>query len=312
MRAAILREYGAPPEPGDFQEPEAAEGQEVIEVLAAGLNPVDISIASGTFYGGRPELPCVVGREGVGRRTGGERVYFDGPVAPFGSFAQRAPIDPDGAIPLPDGLDEALAICCGIAGLAAWLGLEWRAGLRRGETVLVLGASGVVGQVALQAARLMGAGRVVAAARSREGLERARQLGADATVQMAEVDDLAAAFAQAAGGGVDVIVDPVWGDPASAAIQAANRGGRLVQIGQSAGPHAVLSSAAVRGRLLEILGHASSAAPREVKRAAYERMAAHAAAGDLRVEVERIPLEDVASAWARQQASPHHKLVIVP
>ena len=312
MRAAILREYGAPPEPGDFREPQAGEGQEVVEVLAAGLNPVDISIASGTFYGGRPALPCVVGREGVGRRAGGERVYFDAAVAPFGSFAQHVPIESDAAIPLPDGLDEALANCCGIAGLAAWLGLEWRAGLRRGETVLVLGASGVVGQVALQAARLLGAGRVVAAARSPGGLERAGQLGADATVQIGAVDDLAAAFAQAAGGGVDVIVDPVWGEPASAAVRAANLGGRLVQIGQSAGPDALISSAAVRGRMLEILGHANFAAPREIKRAAYERMADHAAAGELRIEVERVPLEDVADAWARQQASPRHKLVIVP
>jgi NADPH:quinone reductase-like Zn-dependent oxidoreductase len=312
VRAAILREYGAPPEPGEFRDPQPGDGQELVEVLAAGLNPVDISIASGTFYGGRPELPCVAGREGVGRRADGERVYFDGPAPPFGSFAQRAPIDSQDAIPLPEGLDEALAVCFGIAGLAAWLGLEWRAGLRRGETVLVLGASGVVGQVAVQAARLLGAGRVVAAARSGEGLQRAGGLGADATVQIGAVDDLAGAFAEAAGGGVDVVVDPVWGEPAAAAIQAANRGGRLVQIGQSAAPEALISSAAVRGRVLEILGHTNFAAPGEIKRAAYERMAAHAAAGELRMEVERIPLEDVAGAWARQQASPRHKLVIVP
>jgi len=312
VRAAILHEYGVPPEPGEFRDPEPGDGQEVVEVLAAGLNPVDVSIASGTFYGGRPPLPCVVGREGVGRRIGGERVYFDGSAPPFGSFAQRAPIDPQDAIPLPEGLDEALAVCFGIAGLAAWLGLEWRGGLRQGETVLVLGASGVVGRVAVQAARLLGATRVVAAARSREGLEQAVELGADATVQIGAVDDLAGALAEAAGGGVDVILDPVWGEPAAAALQAANRGGRLVQIGQSAGPEALISSAAVRGRVLEILGHTNFAAPREIKRAAYERMAAHAAAGELRLDVERVPLEDVADAWARQQASPHRKLVIVP
>jgi NADPH:quinone reductase-like Zn-dependent oxidoreductase len=312
VRAAILHEYGVPPEPGEFRDPEPGDGQEVVEVLAAGLNPVDVSIASGTFYGGRPPLPCVVGREGVGRRAGGERVYFDGSAPPFGSFAQRAPIDPQDAIPLPEGLDEALAVCFGIAGLAAWLGLEWRGGLRQGETVLVLGASGVVGRVAVQAARLLGATRVVAAARSREGLEQAVELGADATVQIGAVDDLAGALAEAAGGGVDVILDPVWGEPAAAALQAANRGGRLVQIGQSAGPEALISSAAVRGRVLEILGHTNFAAPREIKRAAYERMAAHAAAGELRLDVERVPLEDVADAWARQQASPHRKLVIVP
>jgi NADPH:quinone reductase-like Zn-dependent oxidoreductase len=269
-------------------------------------------LSYGPLHSPPPPLPCVVGREGVGRRAGGERVYFDGSAPPFGSFAQRAPIDPQDAIPLPEGLDEALAVCFGIAGLAAWLGLEWRGGLRQGETVLVLGASGVVGRVAVQAARLLGATRVVAAARSREGLEQAVELGADATVQIGAVDDLAGALAEAAGGGVDVILDPVWGEPAAAALQAANRGGRLVQIGQSAGPEALISSAAVRGRVLEILGHTNFAAPREIKRAAYERMAAHAAAGELRLDVERVPLEDVADAWARQQASPHRKLVIVP
>ena len=312
MRAAVLREYGAAPEPQEFDEPEPAGGQLVVDVLAAGLNPVDVSIASGTFYGGVPELPYVVGREGVGRDPDGRRVYFDGPVAPFGSFAQHTLIQPESAIPLPEGVDDGLAVCCGIAGLAAWLALEWRAGLRQGETVLVLGASGVVGLIGVQAARLLGAGRVVAAARSPEGLERAAKLGADATVRIGEPDDLAQAFREASGGGVDVVVDPLWGEPAAAAIEATNRGARVIQIGQSAGPRASISSAAVRGRLLSILGHTNFAAGPEVKRAAYSRMVEHAAAGELTAEVERVALEDVAEAWRRQREAPHHKLVIAP
>lgn len=312
MRAAVLRAYGETPRPEEFPEPEVAEGQAVLEVLAAGLNPVDLRIASGTFYGGRPELPSVVGREGIGRTPGGERVYFDGPVAPFGSFAQRAPIESGSGIPIPEGVDEALAVSCGVAGLAAWLGLEWRAELREGETVLVLGASGVVGQIGVQAARLLGAARVVAAARSGDGLERASRLGADATVQIGEVDDLAEAFRQASDGGVDVVLDPVWGEPAAAAIEAGKFGARLVQIGESAGSHASIASAAVRGRMMKILGHTNFAAPPEVRRAAYTRMVEHAAAGELSVEVERVPLDDVADAWERQRSAPRHKLVIVP
>jgi NADPH2:quinone reductase len=312
VRAAVLRRYGEPPQPEDFDEPEAGEGEDVVEVLAGGLNPVDISIASGTFYAGSPPLPYVAGREGVGRTPAGGRVYFDGPVAPFGSFAERAAIDAASAIELPDGLDDGLAVSLGIAGLAAWLALEWRARLGEGETVLVLGASGVVGQVAVQGARLLGAGRVVAAARSREGLRRAQALGADATVALGDPDDLTAALREACDGGADVVVDPVWGEPAAAAIEAANANARVVQIGQSAGPQATIASAAVRGRSLAILGHTNFAAPREVKRAAYLRMAGHAAAGELTVPVERVALDDVAAAWERQRESPHHKLVIVP
>lgn len=313
MRAAILHEYGQPPQPGVTDEPEAAgDGQTVVEVLAAGLNPVDVSIASGAFHGGSPPLPYVVGREGVGRMAGGERVYFDSPVAPSGSFAERAAIETAGSVAVPEGLDDALAVCFGIAGVAAWLALEWRAQLRAGETVLVLGASGVVGQIAVQAARLLGAGRVVAAARDPDGLERAGRLGADATVRLDDADDLAAAFRDAAGGPIDVVIDPLWGAPAAAAVEAMGERARLVQLGQSAGATAELASAPVRGKLASILGYVNFLAPRAVRNAAYARMVGHAAAGELTADVERVALDDVADAWERQQHSPRHKLAIVP
>lgn len=220
MRAAILHEYGEPPRLGDFDEPAPGEGRIVVDVQAAGLNPVDLAMASGSFYAGSPPLPCVAGREGVGRAADGTLVYFDRAVEPYGSFAERAPVESSRAIELPVHLDPALATCFGIAGMAAWLALDWRAELRAGETVLVLGASGVVGQIAVQAARLMGAGRVVAAARSDDGLERARELGADAVVPIGRVDDLALAFRESCGDGPDVVVDPVWGEPAAAALDA--------------------------------------------------------------------------------------------
>ena len=176
----------------------------------------------------------------------------------------------------------------------------------------MLGAGGVVGQVAVQAAKLLGAGRVVAAARSEERLDRALQQGADATVQIGAVDDLATAFREAGGGGVDVVVDPVWGEPAVAALDAMNVRGRLVQLGQSAGATGVVPSALVRGKTLDVLGMTIFAVPPEDKRAAYETMAEHANAGRLEVEVERIPLDGVADAWKRQTSSPGVKLVVEP
>jgi NADPH:quinone reductase-like Zn-dependent oxidoreductase len=312
MRAAILREYGQVPEIGEFPDPEPAEGQAVVEVVAAGLNPVDISIASGSFYQAAAPLPYVVGREGVGRTADGEVVYFDSPVPPYGSFAERTLVESGSLIPLPVEIDPALATCFGIAGVAAWVPLERRAELREGETVLVLGASGVLGGIAVQAARLLGAGRVVAAARSQDGLERARARGADAAVQFGATDNLVEALREACAGGPDVVIDPLWGEPAAAAIQACAPKARFIQIGQSAGAHSSIASAAVRGKALSILGHANVHVPFEVKRAAYTKMVEHAAAGRLIVDIERVPLENIADAWNRQRSSPGHKLVIVP
>jgi NADPH:quinone reductase-like Zn-dependent oxidoreductase len=316
VRAAVLHEYGTPVY-GEFPDPvEPGEGQVVVEVAAAGLNPVDVAKAAGTFYAGRPPLPSVAGEEGVGTVAGsGRRVYFDRPIRPYGSMAQRALVDAGALMDVPDALDDGLAVALGVAGLAAWLALTWRAELAAGETVLVLGATGVVGQVAVQAARLLGARRVVAAGRDAAGLERARTLGGDATVPLGDdvsSEELTAAFHAAAGGEVDVVIDPLWGVPAVGALGALGVGGRLIQIGQSAGAEATVPSRLVRGRIADIRGHTNFLAPDEVRREAYAAMAQHAAAGRLRVELERIPLAEVERAWERQRGGAHVKLVLVP
>ena len=315
MRAAVLHEYGTPRH-GEFEEPVAGEGEVVVAVAAAGLNPVDVAKAAGTFYAGKPPLPSVAGQEGVGRVAAGagRRVYFDRPVPPFGSMAERALVAADALIDVPDGVPDHLAAALGVAGLAAWLPLTWRARLEPGERVLVLGASGVVGQIAVQAAKLLGAGRVVAAARDADGLRRARERGADATVLLAgEAADLTAAFREAAEGDLDVVIDPIWGAPAVAALGALAVGGRLVQIGQSAGATAEIPSALIRGRNAAILGHTNFLAPAEERRAAYRALAEHAAAGRIVLDVEQIPLRDVERAWARQrEGGAHRKLVLVP
>lgn len=313
MHAAVLHAYGVPRYDA-FEEPVAGEGQVVVEVAAAGLNPVDVSKAAGTFYAGKPPLPSIAGQEGVGRVAGTDRrVYFDRPILPYGSMAERALVDPDSLMDLPDGLDEGVAVALGVAGLAAWLALAWRAELRPGETVLVLGATGTVGQIAVQGAKLLGAGRVVAAGRDEQALRRATELGADATVPLrASGEDLTAAFREAAGRDVDVVIDPLWGEPAAAALGALGVRGRLIQIGQSAGAEATIPSSVIRGRIAEIRGHTNFLAPDDVRRDAYRTMAEHAAAGRITVDVERFPLRDVERAWERQRAGAHRKLVLVP
>lgn len=309
MRAAVLHEYGVP-RADDFEEPSAGPEQAVVEVLAAGLNPVDVAICSGRFYAGKPPLPSVAGREGVGTLDGA-RVYFDAPVVPFGSMAERALVDPRSTYPVPDEVSDGVAVALGISGLAAWLGLTWRAQLKQGEHVLVLAASGVLGQIAVQAAKLLGAGRVVAAARSQEGLARCMELGADASVRLDE-PDLSAAMAQAGEGRIDVVLDPLWGEPLVAALGAASFGARVVQIGAGAGAEATIPSAAIRGKMLVLMGHTNFAAPPEVKREAYASMAAAAARGEIRVDVDPLGLEQVQEAWSRLAAGSHRKIVLVP
>jgi NADPH:quinone reductase-like Zn-dependent oxidoreductase len=310
MRAAVLHEYGVPGA-DEFEEPSAGPGQAVVDVLAAGLNPVDVAICAGRFYAGKPPLPCVAGREGVGL-VEGTRVYFDGPIAPFGSMAERALVDPAHTYAVPDGVADGVAVALGISGLAAWLALTWRAELQPGEHVLVLAASGVLGQIAVQAAKLLGAARVVAAARSEDGLRRCMELGADASVKLDGRGDLPAALAQAGDGRIDVVLDPLWGEPLVAALGAAGFGARVVQIGAGAGADATIPSALIRGKMLVLMGHTNFAAPPDVKREAYERMAAAVAAGEITVEVDALGLDEVGEAWHRLAAGSHRKIVLVP
>ena len=286
----------------DFTDPVAGEGEEVVDVLAAGLNPVDLMRMS------EGEVPSVPGNEGVGLLRG-ERVYFERTLAPFGSFAQRAKVSAGLPIPLAAELGNGAALTIGIAGLAGWLSLEWAAKLRPGESVLVLGASGAVGHVSVQAARLLGAGRIVAAARDRSALERLRELGADAVVSLE--GDYAGALHRAARAGFDVVIDPLFGAPLVAALGATALGARVVSLGASAGATATISRSVLSGR--QLLTYGNRMTPAAVKRTAYERMSRHVLADELTAaEFELIELERYAEAFDRQAAYPHRKLVLVP
>ena len=312
MKAALVRDVGGLPEVGDADEPTG----ESIDVLAAPVNPIDLAVSRGVLATGHPPLPYVPGCEAVGRRADGTLVWIFGGAlgrTANGGMAERASIGDAHAIEVPDGADPALAAALGIAGLAGWLPFAWRAPLQGGEQVLVLGATGSVGLVAVQAARLLGAARVVAAGRSAAGLERARAVGADDVVRLDEAEDPVAAFKQAFGGdGPSYVFDPLWGLPAAAAVQAARPWATVVNLGQSAGATAELASAAVRFKSLSILGHTNYAVPRAELADHYRRLVGHAVAGDIRLEVERVPLGDVGSAWARQAEGAGTKLVLVP
>jgi NADPH2:quinone reductase len=313
MRAAVIERYGEPPVLREMPEPKA-EGAGLMEVIAGALNPVDISIASGKFYAGSPPTPYVPGGEGVGRpyKNGqpGPRSFFRA-LLPHGAFAERA-IARDEPVPIPDAVPDGVAAALGTPGFPALLGLTKRARLQKGETVLILAASGVLGTIAIQLARLLGAGRVIAAARDERALARAKALGADATVDLKQTDGLTERFREASGGQLNVVLDPLWGIPGAAAMEALSPYGRFVQVGQAAGNEAVIKSGIVRGRSLSILGYNNFVMPWEELAAAYRQLVDYAANGKLKIEFEVFPLEAAPDAWKQQASSPHRKLVISP
>ena len=312
MRAAVIERFGEPPVVRERDEPKA-DSVNVIEVTAAPLNPVDLSIATGKFYAGTPPLPYVPGGEGIGHPRSGvpaDRVYFRA-APPNGALAERAVANGQ-TVPLPEQVSDGVAAALGTPGIAAYLAMTRRAQLQPGETVLVLGASGVLGSIAVQVAKLIGAGRVIAAARDDRALARAKDLGADATVDLKQIEGLTERIREASRGQLQVVIDPIWGAAAVAALEAMSPLGRFVQLGQAAGPEATVKSATVRGRYLSILGYGSFLVPWEEQVVAYRRLVEYAAAGKIKVEVEVLPLEAAPDAWKRQATSPHRKLVLSP
>jgi NADPH:quinone reductase len=315
MRAAQIAQIGTPPAVADVEPPVAAAGELAVDVLASALNPIDIAVANGAFFAGHPELPYVPGAEAVGRADGGQLVYVSGSgfgTTRDGGLAERAVAPADAVVELPADTEPGQAAALGIAGLAGWLPLSWRAPVRPDDRVLVLGATGTAGLVAVQAARLLGAARVVAAGRRPEALARAREAGADATVELGgTVDEMAERMREAAGGdGPTLVYDPLWGEPLTAATIAAAPEARIVNLGQSAGPHAAIASGAVRGKHLEILGYLNFRVPAQTFAEGLLELLGHAAARRVEVPIERVALDDLPDAWAAQAAGPGRKLVV--
>lgn len=320
MKAAVIAELGQPPVVRSVPDPVRESGEALLEMLAASINPVDLAVASGRFFAGSPPVPYVVGAEGVGRVIESDThatgtVVWTGMhglgISRNGVMAERAVAKDAAIVPVPAGADPGLASGLGIAGVAGWLPLEWRAPVRPGETVLVLAATGTLGLVAVQAAKLLGAGRVVAAGRRPDGLERARRAGADEVVRLTGQATLAQELREACGGeGPSLIIDPLWGEPVVAAMQAAAPRARIVNIGQSAGAEAAIPSGAVRGKELELYGYTNLTVPFDVLSAGYVRLVEHAAAGRVKIDVETVPLDEAPAAWAQQVSGTDVKLVV--
>jgi NADPH:quinone reductase-like Zn-dependent oxidoreductase len=323
VRAAVLSVPGTAPAYAEHPDPVAADGRSVVRVTAAPIVPLDQLAASGTSYFGRPAVPYVPGVQGVGvveesaAHPAGTRVWFatSAGMAPGdGSLAERCCVADADLVAVDAAVADAHLAALGLSAVAAWSVLARRAGLRQGETVLVLGAGGAVGQAAIGAARVLGAGRVVAVCRSADAQERARELGADAVLPLeGDVDALTARFADACGGRADVVVDPVFGIAATAASRVLAEGGRLVNLGGASGDVAEFSSAVLRSRSADVLGYTNNALSPAERADALLALTGHAAEGRISVAHEVLPLAAVSDAWARQAAGrAAARLVLTP
>ena len=322
MNAAVLRATGELPCFEQFPDPAPGAGEVLVHVRAAALKPIDRQMAGGSHYAAFREFPVVCGNDGVGRLDDGKRVFFAAPRHPYGSMAERTVVSPFRCFPLPATVDDEVAAAIFNPGLSAWGALAWRAQLTAGETVLILGATGVTGKLAVQMAKLLGAGRVIAAGRNLEVLHTLAALGADATICLDKpAHDLTQAFAQEAGDtGFDVIIDYLWGAPTEALLDALTRSDlkpaasrvRLVQVGESAGSRISLPAAVLRSSRLEILGAGSGSAPAspETWKDAIQQLLTNVSSGALRIDTARVPLAAIREAWTQHQ--PGRRLVIVP
>jgi NADPH2:quinone reductase len=321
MKAAVLHALGKPPRFDDFPEPQPGDNETIVHVKAASLKNIDKAMASGSHYDRHRDLPAICGVDGVAILDDGTRVYSGGCRPPYGMMAEQTVVARAFCSPVPDGVDDNTAAALPNPALSSWLPLVWRAQLKLGETVLILGATGVAGKLAIQIAKHLGAGRVVAAGRNEHILTTLPDLGADAIVALDQSDqELTAAFVREAGNGrFDIVLDYVWGHPTEVLLDALtghdvmagpNRL-RLIEIGEMAGPTISLSAAALRSSGIEIYGSGGGSIPHTAVFEAFPQMWALAARGKLRIDTEPVPLAEIENAWQRNDL-PGRRIVIIP
>ena len=302
MRAAVIHERNAPPVLEDFPEPQPLAGSTLIDVDTAGLGGWDVlgAYRLGVSY------PCVIRGEGVGHSTDGRRVYFgERSVQPFGAWAQRTLVPSEEVWDVPDDIDDKTAISMGIAATGAIVPLEY-AKIQQGEKVLILGATGTLGLIALQLARHMGAGRVVGAARSEQALQGLKSRGFADEVVCLGGDDDSAALKEAADGGFDVVLDLVCGQPLLSSLKATNWGARIMTIGTGAGRKIELDIADLLFRNLSCIG-TGQRSPAD-RQQIWHRLLRIAKEREIQVDYADYTLDQAADAWAAQVAGPHAKI----
>ncbi|MGH6990348.1 MAG: quinone oxidoreductase family protein [Stellaceae bacterium] len=304
MKAAIVRSAGQAPVYGDFAAPIPASGETRIRVTATAISPIVKSRAVGTHYSASDQFPFVVGIDGVGRLDNGGRVYFVLPRAPYGSMAEQTVVPSAQCVPVPEGLDDVTAAAIANPGMASWAAYTERARLKVGETVLVNGATGTAGRLAVKIAKHLGARKIIATGRNIDALASVTALGADVTIPL--VEDEAAmeeSFKREFAEGVDVVIDFLWGKSAERLLIAGAEVGadavpiRFVQVGSASGPNITLPSAVLRASAIELMGSGLGSIPRDRFLGAIGALLQATVPGGFVIATKPVPLSEVERAW---------------
>jgi len=309
MKAAVLHKFGETPRFEDFLDPTPGEGQILVNVKAVALENVDKMMAEGSHFASQQflsTLPAIVGFDGIGMLEDGRLVGFGGVKAPYGAMAERTIIPEGYFVPIPAEVDAVTAAALPASALTSLFPLKYGAKLQPGETALINGATGVSGKLAVQIAKLLGAGRIVGTGRNEDSMNTIRELGADAVIDLKQADEqLAEAFKKEAGEGYDVILDFLWGHPTEVLIKTLvpseirmSKPVRLVQIGEKAGTTISLSADAIRTSGLQIFGAAMGITP-EAAGEATGQVWEWLKADKLYMDIERVPLKDIEKTWKR-------------
>ena len=323
MKAAVIEKFGDIPQYKDFPDPKVGNDDLSIEVKAVVLENFDKLTASGTHYGSKhmfPAFPAIVGHSGVGTIADGSLVAFGGVQPPYGTMAEKAVVQQQYKMylaPVPEGVDPLVAAALPASALTSFFPLQWSAKLEKGETVLINGATGVSGKLAIQVARLLGAGRIVGTGRDETSLQKILQLGADAVIDLKLPDEqIEEAFIKEAGKGYDIVLDFLWGHPTELLLKTlvpkqvgfATHRTRFVQIGQSAGKNITLPAETLRTSGLELMG-VGKISP-DVIPGAVKKIWDWLQEDKLTIDIERVSLKDISKAWERKTEG--KRIVVVP
>jgi NADPH:quinone reductase-like Zn-dependent oxidoreductase len=318
MKAAVVRAAGATPVYGDFDRPFAKAGEELISVRASALTQFSKSRASGSHYSSDGGFPLVAGADGVGLTQDGRRVYFVMPEAPFGALAEFCPVRSNQCVIIPSALDDITAAAIANPGMSAWAALVERAHLLPGETVLVNGATGTAGRLAVQLAKHLGAGKVVATGRNAEELEELKKLGADVVIPFtlgalhpSGAKDYENVLRQVFASGIDVVIDYLWGESAKTVIVAiakAVEGGRPVRFvhvgGASREENIDLPGAALRSSAIVLMGSGVKSVPLSVLLQAIRNVFETVQPAGLKIATKVVPLSEVEEVWDQAPGKP--------